>query len=275
MLFYINTMLPVGAGLAGKFTRKRVYFHIHETSISPLIFKKFLRFIIQRTADKIIFVSKYLKDVERFRELPQEVIYNVLDKEFFKRALSSSYQYKDIKNGFNILMVCSLKEYKGVREFIDIAISLDDINGVNFYLVLNATKHEIDEFFKDTHIPKNLNIIAKQKDLHYFYKKANLLLNLSRPDEWVETFGLTILEAMAYGVPCIVPPVGGPAEIVEDGKDGYLISSREVEKIISKIEELMLNREHLIKLSNCAKAKSKKFNIEYFEKSILRVLNEN
>ncbi len=37
----------------------------------------------------------------------------------------------------------------------------------------------------------------------------------------------------------------------------------------------MLNREHLIKLSNCAKAKSKKFNIEYFEKSILRVGNEN
>ncbi len=72
--FYINTMLPVGAGLVGKFTRKRVYFHIHETSISPLIFKKFLRFLIQRTADKIIFVSKYLKDVERLGKLLKRVI---------------------------------------------------------------------------------------------------------------------------------------------------------------------------------------------------------
>ena len=60
-----------------------------------------------------------------------------------------------------------------------------------------------------------------------FYAEASAVLNLSRVDLWVETFGLTLLEAMWFGVPVIVPPVGGPAELVSDGVQGFLVDSRD------------------------------------------------
>jgi UDP-glucose:tetrahydrobiopterin glucosyltransferase len=40
--------------------------------------------------------------------------------------------------------------------------------------------------------------------------------------KWVEAFGLTVIEALACGTPVIAYDRGGPAEIVEHGKNGFL-----------------------------------------------------
>lgn len=52
-----------------------------------------------------------------------------------------------------------------------------------------------------------------------YYARLDALVNASLQPEG---FGLTIIEAMAAGVPVIAPRVGGPAEIVDDGVDGLL-----------------------------------------------------
>lgn len=66
-----------------------------------------------------------------------------------------------------------------------------------------------------------------------------MVLNLSRPDAWVETFGLTVIEAMAYGIPVIVPPVGGIAELVENGINGYKADSRNVNHVSHLLKEIL------------------------------------
>ena len=43
--FYVNTVLPFGAALAGWIMNKRVIYHFHETSIKPKPWKKFLFWI--------------------------------------------------------------------------------------------------------------------------------------------------------------------------------------------------------------------------------------
>ncbi|MFO7860887.1 MAG: sucrose synthase [Desulfosalsimonas sp.] len=40
-----------------------------------------------------------------------------------------------------------------------------------------------------------------------------------------EAFGLTVLEAMQCGLPTFGPIFGGPSEIIEDGKSGYLLNT--------------------------------------------------
>ena len=52
--------------------------------------------------------------------------------------------------------------------------------------------------------------------------KASVCLNLSQQPDWVETFGLTIWEALTQGTPVIVPDVGGPLEII-DNKCGIFL----------------------------------------------------
>ena len=138
--------------------------------------------------------------------------------------------------------------------------------------MLNADQTEIEKYFRNKTLPRNLTLSARQTDLAPFYEKASLLLNLSRPDEWVETFGLTIVEAMAFGIPVIVPPVGGPAEIVSEGVEGYRLSAYETEKIAARIRELAQDPDLCLRLSRAAKKRPRDFGEEVFERKMLEVL---
>jgi sucrose synthase len=50
-----------------------------------------------------------------------------------------------------------------------------------------------------------------------------------------EAFGLTILEAMLSGLPTFGPEFGGPSEIIEDGRSGYLMNTSKPELIAETI----------------------------------------
>jgi len=265
VVFYINTMMPFGGALAGKLIGKKVIYHVHETSLKPQILKKFLRSVISFTAHEIIFVSEYLKDVESFANKKQVVIYNALESNLIE-------EQKVVNDHFIVLMICSLKEYKGVFEFIQLAKLMSDVKDLRFQLVLNASKDEINEYLKGSEKPSNLVIFDRQNDLSKFYEEASLLLNLSRPDDCIETFGLTILEGMEYGLPAIVPPVGGPTEIVREGIDGFQISCYEIEKIADKIKFLMENKDEYFNLSKNARERVKEFDIKVFEEKICEVV---
>ena len=274
VIIYVNTMLPFGSAIIGKLLGKKVIYHIHETSLSPKLLKKFLRWIINKTASKIIFVSNSLKERELFKGKKQTVIYNALPKSFLNLAFKHSYSRLDKNGNFNIYMISSLKSYKGINEFVEIAQKCLTNNALKFILILNAKQKDIDKYFKNIKLYENIKIFKTQNDLHQHYKNAGLVLNLSRVNEWVETFGLTIIEAMAYGIPVIVPPVGGPSEIVQDDVEGYLISSYNTKQIANKIEMLFQDNSLCMRLSQNCKLKSKRFDESVFNKKILEILND-
>jgi UDP-glucose:tetrahydrobiopterin glucosyltransferase len=55
---------------------------------------------------------------------------------------------------------------------------------------------------------------------------------------WVEAFGNVAIEALACGVPVIAYRRGGPAEIVEDGKTGFLVEPDSVAGLVEAIGQL-------------------------------------
>lgn len=292
VVFYVNTLLPFGAGLAGNLLEKKVVYHIHETSMKPPIFKKLLKFFANKNADTAIYVSNNLMEMEALPDVKGKVVYNGLSKDFIAKAKVSESKSKsslsrnlgENKNGlpqnfgenenndrFRILMLCSLKDYKGVPEFVELAKRLPNYE---FELVVNASENEIKNYFGTVPNYKNLTIFPVQSNVHPFYQRADLVLNLSHPETWVETFGMTILEAMYYGIPCIVPPVGGPVELIDNGVQGFLIDQRNLDIIIEKINLLATDKILYQSFSEAALKKAKTFSLENMIKGCLVAIEE-
>ncbi len=260
---YINTLMPFGAALAARKRGAKVIYHVHETSVRPERLKAFLKWIQRKTASFNIYVSKYLKKTEGFDASNEFVVHNVLSDKFFERANRFLEQKRDEEKK-SVLMLASLRAYKGVNEFLELARLLPD---KPFDLVLNASEDEIKKFMKNQQIPENLNVWPAIKDVHPFYQRAKIVVNLSRPDQWIETFGMTIIEAMAYGLPVIVPPTGGPAEIVKEGF-GFTLSCYNLKEIAGVLSALY-NRDELYKrLSENAAEEAKKFRSAKFNETI-------
>ncbi|MEE9355863.1 MAG: glycosyltransferase family 4 protein [Methylococcaceae bacterium] len=71
-------------------------------------------------------------------------------------------------------------------------------------------------------------------DLQAAYKDCDVFAMPSKK----EGFGIVFLEAMRWGKPCIGGNHGGTPEVVEEGKNGYLIEFEETEFLAKKILEL-------------------------------------
>ena len=54
-----------------------------------------------------------------------------------------------------------------------------------------------------------------------------------------DTFGMSVLEAQACGLPALVSHIGGPRNIIRDGETGFVINTDALELWTRKIEEIV------------------------------------
>ncbi len=264
---YVNTLLPFGAALYGKFTGRKVIYHIHEISVTPAPLKALLTGIAQWTSCLNLYVSDTHRQTLPIAGVPARRVHNALDDEFIRTASASIYAHR--RDGiFRVLMIASLRDYKGIPEFMALVSALADQAQIHFELVLNEDSAVVDRHFTDQALPATLTIHPRTCDTSTFYGRACLLLNLSRVDQWVETFGMTILEAMAFGIPVIVPPVGGPAELVEDGRHGYWVDSRNFTTLRQRVLQLAGDELLCQKMSESCRKRSLDFSQTHFENSL-------
>lgn len=246
-VFYINTILPVGAAIAGRLIGKQVIYHYHENAFVKGSFYKLLARTMQMLASQIICVSEYQRSFLR-RQEDVRVVPNAVPVDFMQRLFPSP---NEAFNRRRILMLGSLKRYKGTCEFMDLAKLLPDYL---FELVLNETAENVALFGQEHQIGsiRNLTVYSRQCDVAPFYNRASVVVNLTDKNLAIETFGLTALEAMSAGLPVIVPTVGGIAEMVEDGVNGYRIDGSDLECIAEHIRHLLSDRALYCQLSENA-----------------------
>lgn len=246
-VLYINTLLPVGPAVAGWLMGKRVIYHYHENAwIKGRVYKT-LSWIMQRIASVIICVSDYqrrsLQDNRKVIVVP-----NAVSDKFINSATvdaEHAYCHK------TVLMACSCKRYKGVEAFFQIAERLPQFQ---FLLVLNESQEKVDEFLNELGVKSlpNLGIEPSTGDMASVYARASLLLNLSDRTQVIETFGMTVVEAMCFGLPCIVPVEGGISELVQEGETGYHVDSHDSELLAQRISSLLTDHDLYCQMSKKA-----------------------
>lgn len=82
----------------------------------------------------------------------------------------------------------------------------------------------------------------ENKDIRNVFERGDIFVLPSRN----ESFGVVVLEAMAYGVPVIITNSGGVVEIIDNGRTGFIVDVENhvdmAEKIIMLIENCNLRR---------------------------------
>lgn len=103
-----------------------------------------------------------------------------------------------------------------------------------------------------------MNIVIHQPTEHIFdcYRESSILVSTSL----FEPFGLVISEAMSCSLPIVAYNCPyGPACIVSDSKNGYLIDSDDVDNYVDKLSVLMKDGNLRIKMGKDALSSSKRY----------------
>lgn len=268
-VFYINTILPVGAALAGRLMGKRVVYHYHENASAKGAFYRLLARAMQGLASEIVCVSAYQRSFLK-REKGVYVVPNAAPESFTARLKPNPQEAFGRKR---VLMLGSLKRYKGTQEFVALAEKLIHFQ---FELVLNETPENIDLFWEECGMtkPKNLTVYPRQNNVASFYNRASIVLNLTDKRLAIETFGLTALEAMSAGLPVIVPTVGGIAEMVENGVNGYKLDVTALDDIAARITEMLTDRSLYLRLSAGALSVASRYDSKKMVEEIGKIISD-
>lgn len=270
-IVFVNTLLPFAAMLWGRRTGRRVVVHVHEASITPSLLKRFLTRCAGRSADLLLYVSKDHRARLPIDGPPALILPNPVGKTIMDRA--NGYVPRLDRQHFRILMLASLRGYKGISEFMALAARLQYRKDISFDLVLNAEATDVAAFAKRHSDAANVNFYPRSDEPAQFYRNADLVLNLTRIEECIETFGLTLVEAMTFGLPVIAPPVGGPVEIVTHGINGFCIDSRDVGALHKAVLGLADCPETYDTMSKEAWKRSQDFSFTAYAEALRAALN--
>jgi len=265
---YVNSLLPAAAALAARCRGARVVYHVHEVSIRPALLRRLLCAVVNRTAHEVVFVSEYVRRELGLRVARQRVIYNALGPAFVRQASQAA---PAPTTPFTVLMACSLKDYKGVPEFFALAAALPELR---FELVLNADAPTVQAYRLTHPAPANLTLFSSTGNMHPFYQRAAVVLNLSRPTEWVETFGMTVLEALCYSRPVVVPPVGGVVEVNLAGRTGFALNGQDLPRLVQALELLHHCPNTYARMAAAARQRAAAFAPEAFARQVQQCFSD-
>ncbi len=119
--------------------------------------------------------------------------------------------------------------------------------------IVSDYKIENNEIIKSCGRQKRIDLFSQ------FYPDCDILVLPTRAD----FFGMAILEAMSFGIPVITSDVYAMKEIIDDGKDGFLIPPGNLEALLEKMRILIENKSLREEIGKQAKNKiSEKFSPE-------------
>ena len=209
---------------------------------------------------KRIFVSSFLQNrsTKKGQLIPNfisDFFINSPKRDLFKETeitigtVSTSSPNKGFDLFLLIIDELLAKDRLGNKKFKFICATQDQA------LIHSNYRHQID-FVS----PKN------EQEMSAFYQCCDIYLSCSKS----EGFNLPVLESMATGCIVFTTNDGGVADLIEDGKDGFLIDTRDEKVISNKISQQLSTLDQLQKVQENCLLKSKqytraKFNAAYLQ----------
>ncbi len=196
-----------------------------------LLFSNWMRI----ESDAIVAISEFVKNsylkVWKNKSFDKiHVIYNGVDNDKFKpNEMSNSRQ----KNRF--IYVGRLFDKKGINELLEAFSMLPKEDRYTLTIVGDGEmKTNYENKARMLGIANNVTFLGARTDVPQILMNADYFVH---PAIWDEGFGISIVEAMSAGVPCIAFNKGAIPEIITDDENGFLIDEVSARNLSKRIHE--------------------------------------
>jgi glycosyltransferase involved in cell wall biosynthesis len=159
-----------------------------------------------------------------------------------------------------LLSVGRLVKIKNHAFLVELAKELV-VNQIDFSMTIAGEGNErgnLENKAKELGVENYINFCGVVENMPDLYRDNDIYIHSAK----AEPFGLTILESMSFGLPCVIFKTNGPKEIITNSREGVLVDDLDVKLFAEKIIEIKDNSELYESISNAAYERSCKFNIE-------------
>ena len=170
-------------------------------------------------------------------------------------------------NAFVLVSAGDLNKNKNNQIVIS---AIERLNKENVYYVLCGTgekEKELKKQVQNAGLQEQVRFLGYQNDIKEIYETADCFIMTS----FREGLPRSTMEAMAMGLPCIVSRIRGNADLIDDGRGGFLCGSDAVEEYVNAIRRLYCDRELCRRMGEYNRRKIKKFDIENVKKEISEI----
>ncbi|HEU4851424.1 MAG TPA: glycosyltransferase family 4 protein [Telluria sp.] len=222
--------------------RKPAVLHLHggEFAIfygqeSGPLQRRFISWVFDRAAHVVVLSAKWKEWVQSISRNPNvDVISNPV-------IMPETVAAWESRRGTQVLCLGRLNKGKGSYDLLEAVASLNPTTPIELYLGGDGELDKVQARARELGIADRVHVLGWVRD----EAKARELAHASIfvLPSYNEGLPMSVLEAMAAGLPVVSTPVGGIPEAVHDGVEGFLVTPGDVPALADRLRRLATDAE--------------------------------
>jgi glycosyltransferase involved in cell wall biosynthesis len=229
--------------------------------------------------DRIIYVSHAVREEAlRYHITPKWhslVVENGIDLQTYSKTVDRVVVRKAFNAPLEVTVFCfvgRLTEQKGIDVFLRAIKMLPGQSGAfRVWLVGDGPlRSELEQYVAKENLGSIVQFLGYRSDVPEILQASDVFVLPSR----YEAMPISLLEAMAAGLPCVVTSVGDNAKIVEDGTTGIVVPPENPEALATALRKMLADSEMRQAMGEAARKKAQEYSVERMAARIAEVYEE-
>lgn len=125
-----------------------------------------------------------------------------------------------------------------------------------------------ESLFETTEAPVDLLSYLNRPNLAEAFRQADCLVIPSRHD----SFGRVVVEAMATGTPALVSEHVGAKEVINEGRNGWIVPAEDTEALTEQMRWCVKNRKQTVSMHDAAVKSARQYSWEAYRDRVLKTI---